>query len=1327
MKKLLSILVNLMLLVSLLAPASVYAAPPPPTPVAPAETSQEQAVDQAVQAAVNAHRTDTMYTLIYGIKVEHIAFNAAQDTATAWVVPVDESTGKDVPTEPAIVVVHLGSDRQTWNVSLPTSPDYAAAIGTLPDSMMPKDERDLLITEAKTITPMSTTAYGGFYLPWKGGDSKYLVGSIAHSLGVIPPYQGKSCPNTCLYAFDFSDGTMFPLLAARSGNVWAFKDTTPNNSVGTPPYYQDCDLYANYLIIEDTTSTPPLYAVYYHMAQGSIPANLKQIGAYVSRGDYIGRVDNTGCSSGSHLHFQAFTSPNSAHWGLSVDITFNDVDINGGRPRTCAEAQTFPKYGSQCHSNGYFTSGNRAPTPPTGTLTAPAAWSVVNGSTLTVSGSGTDDYGVEALQVAFDYDGTWKAIGDQIIPPTNPWSKTYPVNVTLDLCAAGVPDGPLTVGLWVWDNEDTRSLTAQSARPIVKNYACQQPPPPCNPTLNQVALFSLPDYQGACEIYNFDGGLNSSGIYDTASLGAIGDNTAASIEVGANVMATVYDQDYTNGAFAGRAETFDASDPGLEDNRIGVGHISSLHVMPLAPPAAPTLNTPRDTTTYPLNGVDSFLLTWDAGGGGVDFQVALTHPDATQVTSPWLKSSAWSVGSTSPGNYTWTVTARNRAGQVTSTPGAFTVAPGYLGEAPVTFPYGDNMSNGINHWTATGLWRQTYDSTDGLTPHNTFWAANKSAGGANPADGTYASSTIFASDLTSPPIAIPAGSTAYLRFREYAHTESPGPYWDQRLVQISVNAGPFTDLYQFQDDPTDWWVYSPFLNLSAFAGMTVRIRFHFDQVDATDNGTLGWRIDDVALNTTAPDVSKAEAVPNDSTAKATPLAMDSSTNAYICPAGDLDYYSFIVDAGETVNFNIDAQGLTPPSSLDTYIFLIDSDGRSVIVENDDEVLWVIRDSNLTYTFHRAGTYYLKVKSWSFPGSSYLTYTCSNFFYTLRVYGSQFPPEVTLTTPYLPWIGAVPTDISAQVLASPGGLASVEFLWHSPDWANGTWTPLTNVTATGATTWKATLDPTGKVIPGSALVVRATDRTGLTDSVWIANLTSDNTPPTTLLLGPATHTLSTVIPLQWTASDNASGLRSLEIEYKDLTAGGDWQPWNVTLPGYAHQAFFLGVPGHTYAFNIRGIDNAGNVEAYPSTPEIQTDIANTCTPDPLDRTSPYDNSAANAQPLALKSPQIHNFCPSGDQDWVAFTLPAGGSYRVQVQPASSGAAMRIAITSADGSKILLQKQSTALGEGLDFRFIAPAGNYKMQISPLTTSLWGTNMTYSVQVGSGNWDYVPIVDK
>ena len=72
-----------------------------------------------------------------------------------------------------------------------------------------------------------------------------------------------------LYAFDFADGTQFPILAAKA--------EPSNMSNGNGPMANT--KHANYIILEDTTTTPTTYQVYMHLAQGSIPEELRVIGA----------------------------------------------------------------------------------------------------------------------------------------------------------------------------------------------------------------------------------------------------------------------------------------------------------------------------------------------------------------------------------------------------------------------------------------------------------------------------------------------------------------------------------------------------------------------------------------------------------------------------------------------------------------------------------------------------------------------------------------------------------------------------------------------------------------------------------------------------------------------------------------------------------------------------------------------------------------------------------------------------------------------------------------------------------------------------------------
>ena len=110
------------------------------------------------------------------------------------------------------------------------------------------------------------------------------------------------------------------------------------------------------------------------------------------------------------------------------------------------------------------------------------------------------------------------------------------------------------------------------------------------------------------------------------------------------------------------------------------------------------------------------------------------------------------------------------------------------------------------------------------------------------------------------------------------------------------------------------------------------------------------------------------------------------------------------------------------------------------------------------------------------------------------------------------------------------------------------------------------------------------------------------------------------------------------------------------------------------------------------------------------------------------PQEHNFCPSGDEDWVSFTVPAAGEYLARVIPISGGVAATLYVTTSDGQTVLIHGHSPALGKGVDLKFIAPAaGTYKLRAVPLNSGLSGTDMRYNLWIGNGHWQYLTIINK
>jgi C1A family cysteine protease/putative hemolysin len=110
--------------------------------------------------------------------------------------------------------------------------------------------------------------------------------------------------------------------------------------------------------------------------------------------------------------------------------------------------------------------------------------------------------------------------------------------------------------------------------------------------------------------------------------------------------------------------------------------------------------------------------------------------------------------------------------------------------------------------------------------------------------------------------------------------------------------------------------------------------------------------------------------PNDSPATATSISSEQAIEADICPSGDYDFYAFTGNAGAQMVVDIDAE--SDGSFLDSYVYLLDSDGTTVLAENDDEDDSF--DSYLEYELSHGGTYYIRVRDYGYGGGPYHTYS-----------------------------------------------------------------------------------------------------------------------------------------------------------------------------------------------------------------------------------------------------------------------------------------------------------------------------------------------------------------
>jgi murein DD-endopeptidase MepM/ murein hydrolase activator NlpD len=1059
---------------SLVQAAPLLSGDSKPTP--PADETITR-IKQAINSGMVARGE---YQPVYAIadnQITNILISEEEDWATAWLEVTTPETGESIPTEPGLVL--LQSVDGSWIPTFPGDEAWLKLVNDAPVEVLSDSEKEywLLINQESTQN-VPAAPLTGYLLPWPNGLTRKLSGSVSHDT-YIP--SGNSH-----YAFDFYlSGQLWNIHASKAGTVWRWKDDIVNNSTEPP---------GNYIVIKDSANT---YQLYLHLAQNSIPAELKAVGAPVQQGQFIGIADDTGASTGHHLHFMVHNNPDS-YWGTSVDIVFGDVPINGGRPRL--KRLDIPNYNDEpyCWPNDKFpdqpkdecsqfqesyVSGNVYyidTTPPIGGLTAPVFGSNVTSQSVTIKGWASDSgVGLKSAQIRAYINGAWADIG--VAQSVSPFSYSW------NLCNSNVPDGPVSLSLRLVDNVNNTKIY-DSLLTFVKNYNCPlatpQPPAACSPSADQVALFSSDNFRGDCVVKGI--GSYASG----ADLGTVGDNPAVSIKVGSNVLATLF----SDAAFSGRSETIHRDDSSLGENLVGAIKVNSLRVQLRT--TAPNVPEP----VWPAAGGSftetlSLSLYWRDKGGGSQFQARLIHGGET-ITSTWLTEPFWHLG-TGVGNfgllqgaYSWQVRAGNSAGTSAWSPAQLlTITEKSVGPtASVNVPYFDQMES-VGGWVASGLWHHEASKPAASGTH-TWWFGNCYPNNGGCDEHYYNGKT---GDLTSPPIQIPATGIYYLRFKYRYQTESPARFWDQRWVQIKVDSNPFINLYRLSDDQMLYSDASPFLsssviNLLPYAGRTVQIRFHFDTMDIStqtiggDNDYEGWYIDDFSITAEPPATCPSPDLAGNTSAQALGISFNVPINEAICPAGDLDYYQFAGTANTWVTANTER---TSGSVVDTVLQLIGEDGSSILAENDDERYPEILDSLIRFYIPRTGTYHLKVRDWWHPGNG-----GSNYAYSIGIYQDAVAPSAQIVFPTSSTLISDPITLKAQVNDSLSGVERVEFYFHDYQWSNPAWKLLGYGTLQQGY-WTLPFDPSTQAVQfNAAFLILAYDRAGnvYADGLWNAKLT-----------------------------------------------------------------------------------------------------------------------------------------------------------------------------------------------------------------------------------------------
>lgn len=169
----------------------------------------------------------------------------------------------------------------------------------------------------------------------------------------------------------------------------------------------------------------------------------------------------------------------------------------------------------------------------------------------------------------------------------------------------------------------------------------------------------------------------------------------------------------------------------------------------------------------------------------------------------------------------------------------------------------DNMESGSSNWTVAGsdgiggpaLWHLSTHRSN--SPTTAFYYGKETTFTFNTGARNFGS-------ITSVPIDLSNATDTWLTFTHFLQTENLSPFDTARVQVSSDNGVSWVDKYVTALSTGSLATLN--VDLSAYDGQTILIRFSFDSVDAAFNDFEGWVVDDVAVTvaqTNGPPIANA--------------------------------------------------------------------------------------------------------------------------------------------------------------------------------------------------------------------------------------------------------------------------------------------------------------------------------------------------------------------------------------------------------------------------------------------------------------------------------------
>jgi hypothetical protein len=370
-----------------------------------------------------------------------------------------------------------------------------------------------------------------------------------------------------------------------------------------------------------------------------------------------------------------------------------------------------------------------------------------------------------------------------------------------------------------------------------------------------------------------------------------------------------------------------------------------------------------------------------------------------------------------------------------------------------------------------------------------------------------------------------------------------------------------------------------------------------------------------------------------------------------------------------------------------------------------------------------GDYYVLVKAWDYPRAG-----GDNYFYTLRVKrpGDFTPPQASFSWPATDLIPQKPfylkVDASDIGVGTQTGVQKVDFYFRNANILSN-WVLLGSDT-NGSDGWSALFD-VAKYEPvlNGWLYAQAFDGAGNQHGVLRIVKGYDLSVPSTTLTPINSPLATTYIPLRWTTNVPSSSIAYYDLQYQ--VNGSDWQDLKLKIPGSQTTYNFLGEMGKSYSFRVRSVDLSGNVEPYPDGTKSVV-LITTCSVD----SNEANNVPTSATTLPINTSQSHNFCGTGDVDWVKMAVEGGNPYMVFVSSRGGGASMNVEVYKNNGTTLVKTYPATVFGQSQVVTFDAETNDtYYLKITPIDPKLAGNDVKYTVwyDKGTPSFVYMPVINR